>query len=90
MDQRRALAAIDRILLMKPDSAKHVRDRRLLLAGLRETRGAIEELERYLELAPNAPDEEAIRELIGSYEEPGPIELSNDEKLSSDCHGPFL
>lgn len=64
-DQRRALAAIDRILLMNPDSAKHVRDRGLLLAGLRDTRGAIEELERYLELAPNAPDEEAIREQIG-------------------------
>ena len=66
MDQRRALAAIDRILLMNPGSARHVRDRGLLLAGLRETRGAIEELERYLELAPNAPDEEAIREQIGS------------------------
>lgn len=65
-DQRRALAAIDRILLMNPDSAKHVRDRGLLLAGLRDTRGAIEELERYLELAPHAPDEQAIREQIGS------------------------
>lgn len=65
-DQRRALAAIDRILLINPDSAKHVRDRGLLLAGLRETREAIKELERYLELAPNAPDEEAIREQIGS------------------------
>ncbi|MFY9609645.1 MAG: tetratricopeptide repeat protein [Blastocatellia bacterium] len=65
-DQRRALAAIDRILLLNPDSAKHVRDRGLLLAEIRETRGAIEELERYLELAPQAPDEEAIREQIGS------------------------
>jgi regulator of sirC expression with transglutaminase-like and TPR domain len=37
-----------------------------LLAVLRDRRGAIEELERYLELAPNAPDEEAIREQIGS------------------------
>lgn len=64
MDQRRALAAIERILLMNPDSAKHVRDRGLLLAGLRETRGAIEQLERYLQLAPTAPDEEAIREQI--------------------------
>jgi regulator of sirC expression with transglutaminase-like and TPR domain len=65
-DQRRALAAIDRILLLNPASAKHVRDRGLLLAGLRDTRGAIEQLERYLELAPTAPDEQAIREQIGS------------------------
>lgn len=65
-DQRRALAAIDRILLLNPDSAKHVRDRGLLLAALSDTRGAIEELERYLDLTPNAPDEEAIREQIGS------------------------
>ena len=65
-DQRRALAAIDRILLLAPDSPKHVRDRGLLLAELGVTGKAIDELERYLELAPGARDAEAIREQITS------------------------
>lgn len=65
-DQRRALAAIDRILLLAPDSIKHVRDRGLLLAELGATGKAIEELGRYLELAPAARDAEAIREQITS------------------------
>lgn len=65
-DQRRALRLIDRILLMNPNSARHLRDRGLLLAELGETRSAIEALERYLELAPLAPDAEVIREQITS------------------------
>jgi regulator of sirC expression with transglutaminase-like and TPR domain len=65
-DRRRAVAAIDRILLMNPDSIKHVRDRGFLLAGLGETINAIKALERYLELAPDAPDSEAIRAQINS------------------------
>lgn len=66
-DRRRALALIDRILLLNPDSPKHVRDRGLLLAELSGAAGnAIQSLERYLELAPNAPDAEAIREQIAT------------------------
>ncbi|MEK6302528.1 MAG: tetratricopeptide repeat protein [Acidobacteriota bacterium] len=63
-DQRRALRLIDRILLMNPNSPRHLRDRGLLLAELGETRSAIEELDRYLEFAPHAPDAEIIREQI--------------------------
>jgi regulator of sirC expression with transglutaminase-like and TPR domain len=63
-DQSRAIAAIDRILLISPDSSKHVRDRGLLLASLGETRNGLAELDRYLELAPDAPDAEVIREQI--------------------------
>lgn len=63
-DQPRAIAAIDRILLINPDSPKHVRDRGLLLASLGETRNGLAELDRYLELAPAAPDAEVIREQI--------------------------
>jgi len=63
-DQPRAIAAIDRILLINPNSPKHVRDRGLLLASVGETRNGIAELDRYLELAPDAPDAEVIREQI--------------------------
>lgn len=65
-DHRRALAAIDRILLINPGSAPHIRDRGLLLATVGDRTDAIRELERYLELASNAPDAHAIREQIKS------------------------
>jgi len=63
-DPRRALAAIDRILLINPDSTAHIRDRGLLLAAVGDRTTAIAELERYLDLAPDAPDADTIREQI--------------------------
>jgi regulator of sirC expression with transglutaminase-like and TPR domain len=51
-DRRRALSAIDRILLINPGSTSHIRDRGLLLAAVGNQSTAIAELERYLELAP--------------------------------------
>jgi regulator of sirC expression with transglutaminase-like and TPR domain len=63
-DHRRALAAIERILLINPDSPPHIRDRGLLLATLGRTTGAIAELEKYLSLAPEAADASSIREQI--------------------------
>lgn len=65
-DRRRALAAIDRILLIDPDSTPHIRDRGLLLAMIGDRTAAIAELERYLELALNAPDADTIREQMKS------------------------
>ncbi len=65
-DHRRALAAIERILLINPDSAPHIRDRGLLLAMVGDRTDAIRELERYLELASNASDSDTIREQIKS------------------------
>ena len=65
-DHRRALSAVERILLINPDSAPHIRDRGLLLAKVGDRTNAIAELERYLGLTPNAPDAEAIREQIKS------------------------
>jgi regulator of sirC expression with transglutaminase-like and TPR domain len=65
-DHRRALAAIERILLIAPGSAPHIRDRGLLLAAVGDRTDAIRELERYLELASNAPDADAIREQMRS------------------------
>jgi len=63
-DQARALRAIERILLINPGSPPHVRDRGLLLATLGRTTEAIAELERYLMLAPDAPDANSIREQV--------------------------
>ena len=63
-DHARALAAIERVLLITPDSPPHVRDRGLLLATLGRATGAIAELERYLLLAPDTPDADSIREQI--------------------------
>lgn len=63
-DHCRALAAIERILLINPDSPPHIRDRGLLLATLGRTTAAIAELERYLLLAPDSPDASSIREQI--------------------------
>ena len=65
-DHRRALSAIERILLINPDSTSHVRDRGLLLATVGDQTNAMAELERYLELASNAPDADTIREQIKS------------------------
>ncbi|HZM88776.1 MAG TPA: transglutaminase-like domain-containing protein [Blastocatellia bacterium] len=65
-DRRRALAAIDRILLINPASVSHIRDRGLLLAAVGDRTAAILELERYLALAADATDVDTIREQIRS------------------------
>jgi regulator of sirC expression with transglutaminase-like and TPR domain len=63
-DPHRALAAIERILILNPDSPNHTRDHGLLLALTGDNQGAISELELYLELLPDAPDAETIGEQI--------------------------
>lgn len=65
-DHSRALAAIERILIIDPDSAPHIRDRGLLLNRVGDRIGAIAELERYLLLNPDAPDAESVRGEIKS------------------------
>jgi regulator of sirC expression with transglutaminase-like and TPR domain len=65
-DPRRALSAIERILLINPDSSMHIRDRGLLLASVGDRTSAIAELERYLKLVPAASDAQTIREQIKS------------------------
>ncbi len=65
-DHRRALAAIDRILLINPASPAHIRDRGLLLAEVGDRTDAIRALERYLDVALDAPDADTIREQIKS------------------------
>ena len=65
-DHSRALAAIERILIIDPDSASHIRDRGLHLNRVGDRIGAIAELERYLSLNPDGPDAESVRGEIKS------------------------
>ncbi|MGD8279409.1 MAG: tetratricopeptide repeat protein, partial [Gemmatimonadota bacterium] len=63
-DDGRAVAAIERILLVRPDAADEVRDRGMLLARLGRTDEAVIDLERYLQASPGAPDAQRVRLLI--------------------------
>ncbi len=56
----RALAASDRILLLAPAAADEHRDRGLLQIQRRAFRAAVEDLNRYLTLAPMADDRHVI------------------------------
>jgi regulator of sirC expression with transglutaminase-like and TPR domain len=63
-DDTRAVAAIERILLVRPDAAEEVRDRGMLLARLGRSDEAVTDLEHYLRSAPEAPDAQRVRLLI--------------------------
>lgn len=63
-DHQRALAAVERLLLIQPTARGENRDRGLLLARMGRRDEAAEQLEAYLELAPEAPDAERIRDLV--------------------------
>lgn len=67
-DDERALAAVERILLIQPDSAEELRDRGMILARHGQIDEAIAELERYLEVMPAAPDAGRVRLLIEELE----------------------
>jgi regulator of sirC expression with transglutaminase-like and TPR domain len=63
-DDRRALSAIERILVVRPDSADDERDRGIVLTRLGRDRDATAALNRYLELVPDAPDSARVRLLL--------------------------
>ncbi|HZB43614.1 MAG TPA: tetratricopeptide repeat protein, partial [Pyrinomonadaceae bacterium] len=58
---RRALAAVERILLVSPHAREERRDRGLLLAELDRLPEAVVELRRYLK---STPDAENVREQL--------------------------
>lgn len=60
----RTIAALDRVLLLDPDDVGARRDRGLLSLRWGDPAGGIDDLERYLVLAPEAPDQAAIEGLI--------------------------
>lgn len=57
----RALSAVERLLLLTPDSPKEIRDRGFLQAHLGRADAAIVDLEAYLKRSPDAPDKERIQ-----------------------------
>lgn len=59
---RRALAAVERILLVAPHAVSERRDRGLLLAQLDRLHEAAADVQAYLRLNENAPDAESVRE----------------------------
>jgi regulator of sirC expression with transglutaminase-like and TPR domain len=63
-DDLRALAAVDRILLIRPAAPVELRDRGLLLARSGRGEEAVADLERYLDFSPAAPDAQRVRSLI--------------------------
>ena len=60
-DYIRALAVVERLLVVAPGDAKEIRDRGLLLAHLGQSGAAVQDLESYLALAPGAPDVDSVR-----------------------------
>ncbi|HKA55286.1 MAG TPA: tetratricopeptide repeat protein [Candidatus Binatia bacterium] len=63
-DFTRALAAIDRILLVAPDLALEVRDRGAVHQRLGHLQAALQDFRRYLQMVPDAEDAEAVRTVI--------------------------
>ena len=64
----RLLVVIDRIVELVPDAVAELRDRGLLSAQLGAPRAAIDDLMRYLRLAPTAGDVAEVRRLIDRLE----------------------
>jgi regulator of sirC expression with transglutaminase-like and TPR domain len=60
-DDTAALAVVERILALRPDEAAELRDRGMIYENLECYRAAQADLERYLLLAPQAPDADMVR-----------------------------
>jgi regulator of sirC expression with transglutaminase-like and TPR domain len=65
-DHVRALAAVERIQLIRPISPMEIRDKGVILARLGRRDEALEQLEAYLNVAPQAPD---LDRIVGMVEE---------------------
>lgn len=63
-DHERALAAIERLILVRPPAFEEVRDRGMLLARIGRTEEARIDLVEYLDAMPDAPDATRIRMLL--------------------------
>jgi regulator of sirC expression with transglutaminase-like and TPR domain len=63
-DHERALAAVERILLIRPIAAAEIRDKGVILARMGRRIEALEQLEAYLSVCPDAADSERILALV--------------------------
>lgn len=71
-DDPRALAAVERILLVQAPAPEELRDRGILLARTGRVEEAIQDLRHYLELTPEAPDGRRVRGLLRELTEREP------------------
>ncbi len=60
-DWPRAMAAVERIVLLAPDAIEELRDRGTLHARLGQGAAAVRDWEAYLQRAPGAPDAEEVK-----------------------------
>jgi regulator of sirC expression with transglutaminase-like and TPR domain len=68
-DDARALGALERILLLLPDSPDHMRDMGMVLTRLGRNGEAVTALEQYIALSPDAPDIVRVRMLLEQLED---------------------
>jgi regulator of sirC expression with transglutaminase-like and TPR domain len=80
-DHPRALAAVERLLLLQPTSRGDLRARGLLLARLGRRTEAAEQLRAYLALAPGAGDADRIRALVEGLRTGRQLESPEQEDL---------
>jgi regulator of sirC expression with transglutaminase-like and TPR domain len=67
-DDVRALAAVERLLVLQPDNADEERDRGMVLTRLGRPIEATTALLRYLQLVPDAPDAARVKLLLDQLE----------------------
>jgi regulator of sirC expression with transglutaminase-like and TPR domain len=68
-DWARALAAVERILLLVPAALEALRDRGMLHARLGHAGAALLDWEAYLQRAPEAPDADEVRERLRALQQ---------------------
>jgi regulator of sirC expression with transglutaminase-like and TPR domain len=67
-DHSRALAVVERLLIIQPDSRADLRARGLILAHMGRKDEAVAQLQEYLDLTPTAGDLERIRSMMADLE----------------------
>jgi regulator of sirC expression with transglutaminase-like and TPR domain len=77
-DYTRALAAVDRMLIITPDSMTELRARGMLLAKAGRRAEAADQFETYLEIAPASADTDKIRVMVNKLR--STEELPEDER----------
>lgn len=68
-DVERTLAILDRMLLLRPDNAVHLRERGLLHLHRGDLSRALDDLGSYLAVEPEAPDRDAVESLLSVGEQ---------------------
>lgn len=65
-DFKKAVSIIDRMMLITPKSATLMRDRGVIKYRMEALTGAVDDLEQYLKISPNAWDAAEVKQLIGA------------------------